>query len=190
MKKLIILVSAVALSSTMFAQKGTTDNPYSLEGAVNFTSAEGMTWNAPDVRVRYFFKDNLAARVTLGYESTNEEDGDISSSSIGLGVEYHLEGNDKMSPYFAGGLLIGSGSESYMDYDGNGNEITVTEKSKSLGFGMVAGLDYYVTENLYLGLEIGLVNFKSNTIPFGDKNLTSTTMTLGGGSAIRLGWRF
>ena len=190
MKKLIILVSAVALSSTMFAQKATTDNPYSLEGAVNFQSAEGMTWQAPDVRVRYFFKDNLAARVTLGYSSSNGEDSDESTTKIGLGLEYHLAGNDKMSPYFAGGLVIGSGSESYMDYDGNGNEITVTEKSKSLGFGMVAGLDYYVTENLYLGLEIGLVNFKSNTIPFGDKNLTSTTMTLGGGSAIRLGWRF
>ena len=190
MKKLIILVSAVALSSTMFAQKGTTDNPYSLEGAVNFTSAEGMTWQAPDVRVRYFFKDNLAARVTLGYSSSNNGDLDNSSSSIGLGVEYHLAGNDKMSPYFAGGLVIGSGSGVTIEVDEFGDEYLLTTKTKSLGFGMVAGLDYYVTENLYLGLEIGLVNFKSNTIPVLDKNVTSTTMELGGGSAIRLGWRF
>jgi opacity protein-like surface antigen len=185
MKKLIILVSAVALSSTMFAQKATTDNPYSLEGAVNFTGSEGMTWKAPDVRLRYFFKDNLAARVTLGYISTSEEDFDVSASSIGLGVEYHLAGNDKMSPYFAGGLVIGSGSttETFGDQ-------TTTYKNKSLGFGTVAGLDYYVTENLYLGLEINLVSFNSNTIPVLDKNITSTALTLGGGSSIRMGWRF
>ena len=42
MKKLIILVSAVALSGTMFAQKGTTDNPWTLEGTFNYTSGSGF----------------------------------------------------------------------------------------------------------------------------------------------------
>jgi len=144
-----------------------------------------MTWKAPDVRLRYFFKDNLAARVTLGYTSTSEEDYDVSASSIGLGVEYHLAGNDKMSPYFAGGLAFGSGSETTTILDE-----TFTSKGSSLSFGIVAGLDYYVTENLYLGLEIGLVKYASATSGEGAEKETTSGINLGGGSSIRMGWRF
>ncbi len=176
MKKLMILVSAVALSTTMFAQKGTTDNPWTLEGAVNYTTADGMDWQAPDVRLRYFLKDNMAGRLTLGYSSSSDtlEGG---SNNIGLGFEYHLAGNDKMSPYFSAGVNFGGSS--------TGDVVEV--KNSSLGFGLSAGLDYYVAENIYLGLEIGLLNYRSNTA--GDADAV-TEMGLGGGSAIRMGWRF
>ena len=183
MKKLIILVSAVALSTTMFAQKGTADNPYSLEGTVNFTGSEGITWAAPSVRARYFFKDNLAARIDLGYSSKSMEDvGDSSSSSIGLGIEYHLAGNDKMSPYFYGGLALGSTSMKSEGEDAS--------KTSNLGFGVKAGLDYYISENLYVGVEIDLVNFKTSSSGDGEDKTTTTDLNFAGGSAIRLGWRF
>ncbi len=176
MKKLMILVSAVALSGTMFAQKGTTDNPWTLEGTVNYTSADGMDWQAPDVRLRYFLKDNMAARLTLGYSSSSDTIAG-SSNSIGLGFEYHLAGNDKMSPYFAAGLNFG----------GTKTGDVVENKASSLGVGISAGLDYYIRENIYVGLEIGLLNYSSNKA--GDADAT-TGMGLGGNSAIRLGWRF
>ena len=90
----MILVSAVALSGTMFAQKGTTDNPWTLEGVVNYTSADGLDWQAPSVRARYFFKDNMAGRLNLGYSSTSFDDSNsVSGNSIGLGFEYHLAGH-------------------------------------------------------------------------------------------------
>lgn len=176
MKKLMILVSAVALSGTMFAQKGTTDNPYTLEGAVNYTSADGMSWNAPNVRLRYFLKDNMAGRLTLGYSSSSDTTVG-SSNSIGLGFEYHLAGNDNMSPYFSAGLNFG----------GSKSGDVVENKTSSLGVGIGAGLDYYVRENIYVGLEIGLLNYGSNSV--GDADAT-TGINLGGGSSIRLGWRF
>ena len=179
MKKLMILVSAVALSGTMFAQKGTTDNPWTLEGSVNYTSADGLDWQAPNVRARYFFKDNMAGRLTLGYNSSSVNDSNsVSGNSVGLGFEYHLAGNDKMSPYFSAGLNFG-GSNTTIN--------NVEAKTSSLGLGIGAGLDYYVAENIYLGLEIGLLNYGSFKVGDGD---ATTGMNLGGGSSIRMGWRF
>lgn len=176
MKKLMILVSAVALSGTMFAQKGTTDNPWTLEGSIDYKSSTGFDWDAPSVRARYFFKDNMAGRLTIGYSSSSDTTVG-SSNSIGLGFEYHLAGNDKMSPYFTAGVNFGGTNE--------GDVVEV--KTSSLGFGIGAGLDYYVAENIYLGLEIGLLNYGSFKDGDGD---ATTGMNLGGGSSIRMGWRF
>ena len=182
MKKLMILVSAVALSGTMFAQKGTTDNPWTLEGTFNYTSGSGFDWDAPSVRARYFFKDNMAGRLNLGYASATANDSNsVSGNSIGLCFEYHLAGNDKMSPYFSAELALG------------GSNVTtnnVEAKTSSLGFGIGAGLDYYVAENIYLGLEVGLLNYGSATSGEGDNEATTSGMNLGGGSSIRMGWRF
>ena len=52
---------------------------------------------------------------------------------------------------------------------------------------MGAGLDYYVRENIYVGLELTVLNFTSNTE--GDADAV-TNLSLGGGSAVRMGWRF
>ena len=176
MRKLLILVSAVALSGTMFAQKGTTDNPWTLEGSIDYKSSTGFDWDAPSVRARYFFKDNLAGRVSLNFGSSSDSTVG-SSNSIGLGFEYHLAGNDKMSPYFTAGVNFG----------GTNAGDAVEVKTSSLGFGIGAGLDYYVRENIYVGLELTVLNFTSNTE--GDAEAV-TNLSLGGGSAIRMGWRF
>jgi opacity protein-like surface antigen len=173
MKKLMILVSAVALSGTMFAQKGTTDNPWTLEGTVNVTTSGGVKWDVPSVRARYFFKDNMAGRVSLNFDNSSDSTKG-SSNTIGLGFEYHLAGNDKMSPYFTAGAKFGGENKN-------------DTKSSSLGFGIGAGLDYYVAENIYVGLELNLLSFTSETI--GDADAL-TNLGLGGGSAIRMGWRF
>jgi len=186
MKKLLILVSAVALSGTMFAQKAGSDNPFSLEGAMN-VSKEGVSWAAPNLRMRYFIQDNLALRLTLGRDavsSTSTETSTVYDSTgnattttsevttknsimnFGLAAEYHLAGTDRMSPYFTAGFNVGND--------------TRTEIS-SFGLNLGAGIDYYVAENIYLGLELGF-----------NYNSADGTKTSGfaGGSAVRMGWRF
>ena len=186
MKKLMILVSAIALSGTMFAQKAGSDNPFSLEGAMN-VSKEGVSWAAPNLRMRYFIQDNLALRLTLGrdavsststetitvYDSTgnattttSEVTTKNSIMNLGLAAEYHLAGTDRMSPYFTAGFNVGND--------------TKTEIS-SFGLNLGAGIDYYVAENIYLGLELGF-----------NYNSADGTKTSGfaGGSAVRMGWRF
>ena len=186
MKKLMILVSAVALSGTMFAQKAGSDNPFSLEGAMN-VSKEGVSWAAPELRMRYFIQDNLALRLTLGrdavsststetdttYDSngtatltTSEVTTKNSIMNFGLAAEYHLAGTDRMSPYFTAGFNFGNN--------------TRTEIS-TFGLNLGAGIDYYVAENIYVGLELGF-NYNSSE---GNSN-----SGFAGGSAVRMGWRF
>ena len=186
MKKLMILVSAVALSGTMFAQKAGSDNPYSLEGAMN-VSKDGVSWAAPNLRMRYFIKDNLALRLTVGRDgesvttsvpasidtATNtiipasEVTTKNSIMNFGLAAEYHLPGTDRMSPYFTAGF--NTGKDSRNDFS-------------TFGLNLGAGIDYYVAENIYVGLELGF-NYTSTD--------GSTSSSLGNAaSALRMGWRF
>ena len=188
MKKLLILVSAVALSGTMFAQKAGSDNPYSLEGVIN-ASKDGVAWSAPSARLRYFFKDNMALRVSVGINVSTEDvtipsagfapDGitplpettesqTTGTTSYGVAYEYHLAGTDRMSPYFYGGLQL--------DRDSQDGE---TDSDVSLGLG--AGFDFYVYDNIYLGVEMGL--------SYGSNDDVSSTSIAGRGN-MRMGWRF
>ena len=121
----------------------------------------------------------MARRLSLNLGSSS--DSSVGSSNrIGLGFEYHLAGYDKMSPYCAAGLNFGRKKTGDL----------VENKTSSLGVGISAGLDYYVAENIYLGLEIGLLNYGSATSGEGDNEATTSGMNLGGGSSIRMGWRF
>ena len=193
MKKLMILVSAVALSGTMFAQKAGSDNPYSLEGAMN-VSKEGVSWAAPNLRMRYFIKDNLALRLTVGRDGSSvtttvpaststvtDTAGNTTTTTIpasevttknsimnfGLAAEYHLPGTDRMSPYFTAGF--NTGKDSRNDFS-------------TFGLNVGAGIDYYIAENIYVGLELGF-NYTSTD--------GSSSSSLGNAaSALRMGWRF
>ena len=192
MKKLMIFVGALTLTGSLFAQKPSSDDAkYSLEGLANLNTTDGMSWTAPNLRLRYFVNDNIAARVQFGfggdgtsvastpssesYTYYENPDGsgatgtvDISRSqwNLSLGAEYHLSGTDRMSPYFTAGFNVGND--------------TRTEIS-SFGLNLGAGIDYYVAENIYVGLELGF-----------NYNSADGTKTSGfaGGSAVRMGWRF
>ena len=108
------------MSGTLLAQKPSSDDSnYSLEGMINYSDM-GFEWNAPNLRMRYFINDNIAARVTLGMSSSSETmnvyeaggsgtgtiDMGAMSWSLGLGAEYHLSGTDRLSPYFSAGLHL------------------------------------------------------------------------------------
>lgn len=234
MKKLAILVGAVLISATTFAQKATTDNPFSLEGSMNLTGG-GLSWQSPTIRARYFVNDNIAARVSLGlgdglgtpmsesytFSKFNNSD---SASVIGtadyknsawnaqIGAEYHVAGTDRLSPYFMLGINFGGGSSSLSTSESDGSTyvqdlaIEGSGKMSMFGVGIGAGLDVYIIENLYVGLELGL-NFASysykdmtNVVTAGDPAVVTSTFsddykmsymnTGAGNAAIRLGWRF
>ncbi len=230
----MILVSALTLSGTMFAQKATADNPFSLEGIVNYNGTDGLNWSAPSLRMRYFVKDNIAARLTVDfgtgapapsrevnnvYGATTAEIGtqEIKRSTInvGIGGEYHLTGTEKMSPYFTAGVSFGKGSynETWTNFDGSGtapaysNGLTaeVNGAYSTFGYNLGAGLDYYVVENIYIGLELGFgwskmsyddettkVSLNGTSIFDGSSASYSQTFTSLGraNAAMRLGWRF
>ena len=142
-----------------------------------------------------------------------------SSMDVKLGAEYHLAGTDKMSPYFTANIGFGNGKEEqtwtdvfYSDPQDptsdlaymKGFSATASGGFKTLGFGIGAGFDYYVADNLYLGLEMNLTTTKVThndtsfdaTTPVGNINSTSLGSTMSytnigaAHGSIRIGWRF
>jgi hypothetical protein len=233
MKKIILTVATVfALAGGSFAQKATLDNPYSLEGVLSYTNPGGLTWDAPQLRARYFVTENIAGRLQLGlgdglgtpqsetfrFYEFGDGTGAEGTQQINrmswraqLGGEYHLKGTDRMSPYFALGINFGGGSykETWDKYDGTSYNTDVTAKVDGkfsmFGLGLGAGFDFYVFENIYLGLELGLnfssYNYSDQTVEATVSGVgTTTTVTPGnketyletgaGNAAFRLGWRF
>jgi len=226
MKKLVLLAGAVVVSSSLFAQKPSSDVKYSLEGNINYDATNGISWTAPNVRARYFVNDNISARVQLGLGSTSDktlyyEGGTgtgtgfntdkISGWSAQLGAEYHLSGTDKMSPYFMGALNFGGGSTSYKGENNDGTDFLTDvsyegkTSNSSFGLGIGAGMDYYIADNMYLGLELGWgwskVSDKGGKSSFTTAGTTVETEIDPAGSssgmgtgamntAFRIGWRF
>ena len=225
MKKLAILLGAVVMSGTLLAQKPSSDDSnYSLEGMINYSDM-GFEWNAPNLRMRYFVNDNIAARVTLGMSSSSETmnvyeaggsgtgtiDMGSMSWSLGLGAEYHLSGTDRLSPYFSAGLVFGGASmtEDWSNSDGVDYMADMTASVESsgstFGLGLGAGVDYYIFDNIYIGMEMGL-SWDSYTDGGGSTSITAggtttdittessgsvNALSLGGGNmGFRIGWRF
>ena len=225
MKKLAILIGAVVMSGALFAQKPSSDDSnFSLEGMINY-SETGFEWNAPNLRMRYFINDNIAARVQIGMESSSETTnvyevsgdgtGTVDQSSmgwsLGLGAEYHLGGTDRLSPYFGAGIQFGSNS--YTEEWNNGARLgddysyvmdqtaEVNTSTSTFGFVIGAGIDYYIVNNIYLGLEMGF-GFGTATDNGGTQNVNGESsdidsagsvsgFSLGGGNmGFRIGWRF
>lgn len=206
MKKLAILVGAIALTGSTFAQKPS-DAPMSLEGQLGF-NASTMTFNAPSLRFRYFVTENIAGRLTLGmnnsstldnfYENEADNTGGAgtfetktSMLNIGIGGEYHFAGTDRLSPYAGLDILIGSGGYTETGEQADATswvatdyKETYTGKGSMFGVNLVAGTDYYFAENFYLGLELGL-GFSSTTVKADEQTFTvgTTTTTISGNDA-------
>jgi hypothetical protein len=53
MKKIMIFVGSLSLSGTMFAQKATKENPFSLEGQLSYNTSS-LSFNAPSLRNALF----------------------------------------------------------------------------------------------------------------------------------------
>lgn len=233
MKKLAVLLGAIAITGSSFAQS--TDAPMSLEGVLGFNGSS-VQWSAPSLRFRYFVNENIAGRVQFGlgdgtfstpssesytfYENgdgtgaTGTQEIKRSAWNAQIGGEYHMSATDRLSPYFMLGINFGGGSysETWTESDGasyvQGLSAQVDSKMSMFGVGAGAGVDFYLIENLYLGLELGLA-FNSTTMDdttvetsFTSGGTTTTTTSVSGNgktstigtgattAAFRLGWRF
>ena len=162
-----------------------------IEAGLNFS--EGITVVLPQLRYRYFLSDRFAIRGTLNaatnskvenvYSNPDNFDGKVGTRTVidrswGLqgGLEYHPSGAKRVSPYFGAvaGIGAGRGKELWKDYnqDAAGDGFYEFQTTASLNapffsfnFGAVAGVDIYLIENLYMGLELNwLMNVRNNRI--------------------------
>lgn len=215
MKKLSLLLGGVILSTAVMAQKPTEGAPMSLEGNVNglaafsfanstptnLNNAAGPNISVAGLRFRYFATENIAVRVSLGFNSTKrtqnfyENPADNSggagtfitkngSTTIGIGGEYHFKGTEKLSPYAGLDINFGMGKTTTEGEQGNTTlgwlaaDYSEESERKASGFGvgLVAGTDYYFAENFYLGVELGL-GFNAHTHKEGFNSVTSAGVT-------------
>ncbi len=86
------------------------------------------------------------------------------------GVERHFKGTKRLSPYVGSELIIGYGANKFSSERLDTADAIVTDVVKNdmsgasgdwyyangltLGIGAIAGFDYYIAKDLYLGLEI------------------------------------
>src|SRR5690554_5549513 len=163
------------------------DTPWSIEtlinGNVGGAATNGIVWNTPSLRARYFVNDTWAARIQLGigdgsgqsmketnyfYELPDGTGGEglekISRTalSIQIGAEYHFAGTQKLDPYAALGVNFGVGTQKTVETDAYGGAYAEGFSGESkggytvLGATLGLGMDFYFVENVYLGLELGL----------------------------------
>jgi hypothetical protein len=208
----------VVMSQSTFAQKPA-DSKFSLETQLNLA---GTTITAPGIKLRYFVSETMAIRFGFDYSSDkdtyNPSDSgssgtwteSSSSMTISPGIEFHMAGTDRLSPYAGFGISIGMGTNNtegsnatdawtYMDAVSSSSEMPTS----TFGWGLIAGADYYFAESFYAGVELGLggttVTYKEGDTSFTAGGTTTTTtsdesksasMGVSATGGIRLGWRF
>jgi len=203
---------------------------------LNFVPLNGKPIQLTYIRYRRFLSPTMAFRLGVGlsYSSTKADSVFVSNldpnnkvtaqykkSTLGWeikpGIEKHMKGTDRLSPYMGAELdLAGASSKEItpLGIDSQDELTTQTDKNKSkggffrLGINLVAGFDCYITHHLYLGSEFGfgfqMVNYSkytsstsypsSVTNPPKDPDAVTQGKEMNIGpnfnSAIRLGWIF
>ena len=204
-------VKGNVLTELSMAVSGFSDNIYLLNG--NFDSA-------PTIRGRYFLTDDIVLRGDLNFinkKSTkthlNPLDDSKSGTAIdknsgfglGVGIEKHLAGISRLSPFLGGGLSFGltNSSTEYTDASANmyvsGNKEESSQKGSIFGAEGFVGADYWINNSFYVGAQfgLGLLNKKTKDgerIENGTKSKllgsTENTFATVATPFIRLGWNF
>ncbi len=132
------------------------------------------------IKARKFKSDKKAYRAlaNLSVKNSGEEGADTDFSlGLGLGIENHMKGAERLSTYWG--------------YEGKLGFVSETGVSKfGVAANLLAGFDYYIMPSIYLGAEvtygIGIVS----TTPEGGDATTSFAIAPGVSPSFRLGWRF
>lgn len=108
------------------------------------------------LRGRYFLKDQLALRASLGlgyeYSDKNSTESSKTSLALGVGIEKHFKGTRRLSPY------IGAELQFQVTQEEMKLPQTATQESNDYGPGLnlFFGADYYILPHIYVGAEAGL----------------------------------
>jgi len=216
MKKIVLTAAVFALTlSTAFSQEF---KPKEKEIAVGVGLTDFKSFSLVNgISGRYFYKSDLAIRASFNIDRESNADYDYDDKgaetkstisnemhlNLGLGVEKHFSGTDRLDPYAGADILVGLTSNNTED---KSTTSTVTSKSSDSNFGLrlLAGADYYVLPKVYIGTEFG-ITFSSfskgdRTISGGAESLTkkyddkftqsSISTSIGAAGAIRIGFRF
>jgi len=214
MKKIILTVAAVFVLSFANAQiktdAGTFTKPsagslqFELSFSPNIAGAASSMFslpnfygsNIPGIRARKFVSETKAMRYTgnVSVANSGEEGADTDFTvALGVGVENHMKGAERLSTYWGYEGNIGFQSTGAVaGTDPFDPSIGGTAKQTTLGLSaqVFTGFDYYIMPNIYLGCEINYGIAILNTKPDGGDGVTSYNVQPNGLPSFRLGWRF
>ncbi len=207
MKKRIMLVVSI-LTLTVSSAKAQTNNEETVfkpvagqktfELFVNPLSATPISFN--NVRLRKFITENKAYRLGVNLGLTSESPNFNFNLALMPGIEKHFNGTKRLSPYIGGEFLfLGSFSSSSLKdvakkttTSTSGSFADGTNRSNlTVGLNALIGTDFYVSKNLYLGIEAGyglyVISTLGNTTTLAVDGGTTTSSTADGSTALRLG---
>lgn len=224
MKKLILSLAIVTgLSLCAEAQTPYKQDAGNKNLEVMFAPLGGSPISMGGIKYRAFSSETMAFRLTtfigfgsekefIGFMGEPDSEGELTEEyysttsnldiSLRPGIEFHMPGTDRLSPYYGGELLLGYSSTTmktdtdYMDVttDPENPEMVYgaedTEKSGSLNFGLnaFAGVDYYFAENIYVGTELGFgFGFNMGLDTEVDNAAAEDVVTTPGDSSFNLG---
>jgi hypothetical protein len=223
MKKVALFFAfAIACVSGAFAQKQT-GGEKNLE--VQFAPLGGNPVSISGIRLRLFNSETSAIRIGLFVGGSSSDDvtaqaGEFSADSPELhdiskefsfslrpGYEMHFAGTDRLSPYIGGEILIGisrsTTDEEVANSDDSVGTITTKDGSTTFGLNAVAGCDFYFSDAIYLGVELGFgyagTSNADTEITYDNLDTDDPDPTVNGKSSswgpnyqgtIRLGWLF
>lgn len=195
MKKLLLVVAFATVGTIAFAQKPTTGNITVEMGLSSILGTPVSPANPAGVGVgtlrgRYFLSDNMAVRGSFGVgmgsttttAGTEETVAKSTGFTLGAGIEKHLSGTSKLSPYLGAEVAFGiaSGSTEVTNFGGvAGDKQSITGGGTSnLRLNAMLGADYWIVERVYVGAEFGMTLFGTSTVAD-----TETETTVGGATA-------
>ncbi|MCJ8163876.1 hypothetical protein MKJ04_03420 [Pontibacter sp. E15-1] len=166
--KLALLALACGVTFAANAQSTADETLKPVAG--NKTLEASLGWggySSTTLRLRKFSSDNVAFRYSVDASIDNDrlnDDGKATRFSVGFapGVEKHFAGTSRLSPYIGFSTPI---SYSYKHLKGNGIEVINSLSTNpnsydrgylSFGVNGIAGVDFYIVKNFYVGIEAGV----------------------------------
>lgn len=182
MKKLLLVVAFAAVGTIAFAQKPSTGN-ITVEIGLSSVLGTPVSANNPAgvpvgvLKGRYFMSDDMAIRGSFGFgtgsntttaANTEETVTKTTGFALGAGIEKHLAGTSKLSPYIGAeiGFGIASGSTEITNLGGTaGDKQTTTGGGNTnIRLNTMLGADYWIVEKVYVGAELGMTLFGTSSI--------------------------
>jgi outer membrane protein len=146
----------------------------------------------PEIDISYFLTKNIACELVLTYPQKH----DVSVAGLGkigtfkhlpptLSVQYHFSPDSTVRPYVGGGINFTNISDVHLAIPGVGT-LNLDRKSWGLAFG--GGIDFKVSKDLYVNVDVKKVYIDADVTLGGTKvsKVNVDPMLYGVG----IGWRF
>ncbi len=176
----------MAISNNVNAQKAEAQD-LTLEATLNLqVGGAPISFEVSEIRMRYFLNSKLALRTKFAFDLMSSTDyvynpmdptvmpftleSSASNFTLGLGIEKHFTGTDKLSPYIGAEVGFGissnqvNGTNTYngLDYSAGSTFSAETSGATQVYAGLIFGADYYIVPHVYIGAELAYgIGFES-----------------------------